>query len=95
MFHFLASSMRGKRLSDDIVRAIYIKRDLQLSIHEIAVDLGISIKAVQNAINPRPGNRGLRGPVGWYYDCNCFIKRCFTLIFCDILSIHLRNASTY
>jgi predicted DNA-binding protein YlxM (UPF0122 family) len=47
--------MRGKRLSDDIVRAIYIKRDLQLSIHEIAVDLGISIKAVQNAIKRRVG----------------------------------------
>lgn len=45
--------MRGKRLSDDIVTAIYKKRDDGMTLRAIAADLRLSLKAVHNALHRR------------------------------------------
>jgi transposase len=60
MFDFTAShfflkqnTMRGKRLSDDLVRVIYRKHDDGLSLRKIAEDLSISVHAAHSALHRR------------------------------------------
>jgi DNA-binding Lrp family transcriptional regulator len=49
--------MRGKPLSDDLVHAIYMKRDRGLSLRAIANTLEISLGAVQNVLKRRVPNQ--------------------------------------
>jgi DNA-binding GntR family transcriptional regulator len=48
-------SMRGKRLSSEIVKLIYSRRDQGMSERNIAEDLSISKKAVHLALHRRAG----------------------------------------
>jgi AraC-like DNA-binding protein len=50
------ADMRGKRLSDDIVRVIYKMRDDGMPLRQIATDVGLSLKAVHNALQRRVGD---------------------------------------
>jgi DNA-directed RNA polymerase specialized sigma24 family protein len=49
--------MRGKCLSDDLVRAIYMKRDRGLFLRAIANTLEVSLGAVQNVLKRRVSNQ--------------------------------------
>jgi predicted DNA-binding protein YlxM (UPF0122 family) len=49
--------MRGKPLSDDLVHAIYMKRDRGLSLRAIANTLEISLGAVHNVLKRRVPNQ--------------------------------------
>ena len=56
IFHHYLMTMRGKRLSDDTVKAIYTHFDKKKSQRQIAKDLCISLCAVQGALRRRFGD---------------------------------------
>lgn len=54
--HHYSVTMRGKRLSDDVVKAIYTHHDTGKSQRQIARELCISLCAVQGALSRRFGH---------------------------------------